>query len=132
MIQINSDGGARGNPGPGAIGIVVRRENEILLKFSARVGENVTNNIAEYEGLLKAIELARKFDKEAEIFLDSELLVNQLLGKYKVSNPRLMELFLKVQKAQDSLEKIKYVHVSRWDKFQLLADELVNRELDRR
>ena len=132
MIQINSDGGARGNPGPGAIGIVVRRENEILLKFSARVGENVTNNIAEYEGLLKSIELAKKFDKEAEIFLDSELLVNQLLGKYKVSNPRLVELFLNVQKAQDSLEKIKYVHVSRWDKFQLLADELVNRELDRR
>jgi hypothetical protein len=58
--------------------------------------------------------------------------VNQLLGKYKVRNPNLLLLFLKVQKLQENFKKIKYVHVSRWDKFQIIVDELLNEELDRK
>lgn len=132
MIYTNSDGGARGNPGPGAIGIVIRNNNEILTKYSQFIGRNVTNNIAEYEALIKALEIASKFTKEeVTCILDSELIVNQLLGKYKVRNPKLLELFLKVQKLQENFKKIKYSHVSRMDKYQQIADEILNEELDK-
>ncbi|MFH1503683.1 MAG: ribonuclease HI family protein [Candidatus Diapherotrites archaeon] len=132
MIYTNSDGGARGNPGPGAIGIVIRKDNEILTKYSQFIGRNVTNNIAEYEALIKALELASKFTKEEIVcVLDSELIVKQLLGKYKVKNTRLLELFLKVQQLQENFKKIKYQHISRWDKYQQIADEILNEELDK-
>lgn len=133
MIYTNSDGGARGNPGPGAIGIIVRKDREILIKYSAKIGKFVTNNVAEYEALIKALELASKYtDKELTCFLDSELVVKQLLGEYRVRNKKLLELFLKVQNLQENFEKIIYKHVSRWDKFQKIADELLNDELDRK
>ncbi|MAH03512.1 ribonuclease H [Candidatus Pacearchaeota archaeon] len=132
MIYTNSDGGARGNPGPGAIGVIVRRDGKILTKYSAKIGNNVTNNIAEYEALIKALELASKFTKdEITCILDSELIVKQLLGEYKVRNPKLLELFLKVQKLQENFNKIKYLRVSRWNKFQQIADELLNEALDK-
>ena len=133
MIFTNSDGGARGNPGPGAIGVIVREDEKILTKYSAKIGNFVTNNIAEYEALIKALELASKFtEEEITCVLDSELVVKQLLGEYKVKNQNLLPLFLKVQKLQENFKKIKYVHVSRWDKFQIIADELLNVELDRK
>jgi len=133
MIYTNSDGGARGNPGPGAIGVIVREDEKILTQYSARIGKFVTNNIAEYEALIKALELASKFtDDEITCVLDSELVVKQLLGEYKVRNLHLLPLFLKVQKLQENFKKIKYVHVSRENKFQILVDELLNNELDRK
>ena len=133
MIFTNSDGGARGNPGPGAIGVLVREDEKILTQYSAKIGKFVTNNTAEYEALIKALELASKFTKEEiTCVLDSELVVNQLLGKYKVRNARLLQLFLKVQKLQENFKKIRYVHVRREDKFQVIVDELLNNELDRR
>lgn len=131
MIFINSDGGARGNPGPGAIGIVIRDNEKILIRYSAKIGM-ATNNIAEYKALIKALELAEKFNKkEITCFLDSELLVKQLLGEYRVRNPELMKLFLKVQQLQEHFEKIIYKHVSRENEFQQIADELLNDELDK-
>jgi len=133
MIYTNSDGGARGNPGPGAIGVIVRKEGEIVTRYSGFIGERVTNNVAEYEALIKALELAAKITTdEVTCILDSELVVKQLLGEYKVRNPVMLEKFLKVQKLQDKFEKIKYLHSSRWDKFQQLADELVNEELEKK
>lgn len=130
MICTNSDGGSRGNPGPTAIGIIIRKDEKILKKYATKIG-NATNNIAEYRALIKALELASKFSKEVTCYLDSELLVKQLLGKYRVRNPKLLELFLKVQKLQENFTKIKYIYVSRWNKFQRIVDGLVNRELDR-
>ena len=133
MIFTNSDGGARGNPGPGAIGVIVRDGEKILTQYSGEVGKFVTNNIAEYEALIKALELASHFtDDELTCFLDSELVVKQLLGEYKVKDPKLLPLFLKVQKLQDHFKKIKYQHVSRWDKFQQVADGLLNDEMDKK
>jgi len=133
MIFTNSDGGCRGNPGPGAIGVVVRNEGKILTKYSSFIGRRVTNNIAEYEALIKALELVSKFtNDEVTCVLDSELVVNQLLGKYKVKNHLLMGLFLKVQKLQENFKRIKYIHVSREDKFQMIVDEILNEELDSR
>lgn len=131
MIYTNSDGGARGNPGPGAIGVIVRKDGEILTKYSANIGKFVTNNVAEYEALIKALELALEYTKEElTCVLDSELVVKQLLGEYRVRNPNLLKLFLRVQKLQENFTKIKYVHVNRDDKFQQIADELLNSELD--
>lgn len=131
MIYTNSDGGSRGNPGEGAIGVIVRKDQKILTKYSSKIGR-VTNNIAEYKALIKALELASKFTKEEiTCYLDSELLVKQLLGKYRVRNPKLLELFCKVQNLQENFNKIKYIRVSRWNRFQRIADWLLNRELDR-
>lgn len=133
MIFTNSDGGARGNPGRGAIGVIVRKDGEILTRFSKKIGDYVTNNIAEYEGLIKALELASNYTKrEVTCVLDSELVVKQLLGEYRVKNPKLLELFLKVQKLQENFEKIIYKHVPRDDKFQQIADGLLNAELDKK
>ncbi len=131
MIYTNSDGGSRGNPGEGAIGVIVRKDQKILTKYSSKIGR-VTNNIAEYKALIKALELSSKFTKdEITCFLDSELIVKQLLGEYKVRNPKLLELFLKVQKLQENFSKIIYKHVSRWNKYQRIVDILVNKELDK-
>jgi len=133
MIYTNSDGGSRGNPGLGAIGVIVRDGEKILSKYSAKIGKLVTNNIAEYEALVKALELASKHTKdELTCFLDSELVVKQLLGEYRVKKPELLRLFLRVQKLQENFKSIKYQHVSRGDKFQIIVDEILNEELDRR
>ena len=132
MIYTNSDGGARGNPGPGAIGIIVRENDRILTKYSQKIGNYTTNNIAEYEALIKALELASNFtDKELTCILDSELIVKQLLGEYKVRDPKLLELFLKVQKLQEKFQRIIYKYVSREDKYQILVDEMLNDTLDK-
>lgn len=132
MIFTNSDGGARGNPGPGAIGVLVRKDGEILTKFSQKIGNYITNNVAEYEALIKALELASHYtDDELTCFLDSELVVKHLLGEYKVKDPKLMPLFLKVQKLQEHFKKILYKHVSREDQYQVIVDELLNEELDK-
>jgi len=131
MIYTNSDGGARGNPGPGAIGIIIRKDGKILVKYSLMIGSYVTNNIAEYEALIKALQLASEHTKEVTCILDSELVVKQLLGEYKVRNPRLLELFLKVQKEQEKFDVVRYKCVSRENKFQQIADELLNEELEK-
>ena len=133
MIYTNSDGGSRGNPGPGACAAIVRREGEILTKNSKFLGNGITNNLAEYEGLIMALELASNVTKDnLTCILDSELIVKQLMGEYKVKNPALLKLFLRVQKLQENFKTIKYVHVSRWNKFQRIADELLNDELNKR
>ncbi len=131
MIYTNSDGGARGNPGPGAIGVVIRDEENILLEYSEKIPGKVTNNYAEYMGLIKALQLAQKYTtKELVCISDSELVVRQLLGEYKVRDPKLLKLFLEVQKLQNNFEKVTYQHVRRENKFQKHADYLLNKELD--
>lgn len=130
MIYTNSDGGARGNPGPGAIGIIVRKNNQILKEYSAKIGR-ATNNVAEYKALIKALELASKYTKtELTCILDSELVVRQLTGKYRVKNPQLKKLFSKAKKLEKKFKKIRYRQVSRWNKFQRIPDCLLNEELD--
>lgn len=132
MIYTNSDGGSRGNPGIAAIGVIVRKDNEILTAYSEKIGET-TNNIAEYKALIKAMELASTYTKEeVTCILDSELVVKQLLGEYSVKSPKLRPLFLKVQKLQENFNKVSYIHKSREDKFQKVVDRLLNDEMDSR
>tara|TARA_B100000315_G_C14371198_1_gene493029 strand:+ start:389 stop:784 length:396 start_codon:yes stop_codon:yes gene_type:complete len=131
MFYTNSDGGSRGNPGPGAIGVLLRNNESIIELYGEKIG-SVTNNVAEYRALIKALELALKYKKkELTCMLDSELIVKQLLGEYRVKNKKLMQLFLRVQKLQENFKKIKYLHVKRNDPFQQIVDALLNMELDK-
>ena len=131
MIYTNSNGGSRGNPGPAAIGVLIRKDNSIIDMHGEKIGES-TNNVAEYLGLIRALQLAATYTKdEVTCILDSELIVKQLLGEYRVKNEKLLKLFLKVQKLQENFNKIKYVHVRRNDDFQKMADALLNMELDK-
>jgi ribonuclease HI len=130
MIYTNSDGGSRGNPGPAAIGVIVRRAEQIITQYTEKI-DDCTNNVAEYKALIKAMELASQFtEEEVTCVMDSELLVKQLLGEYSIKSSHLMPLFLKVQRLQENFNKIKYVHVPRWDRFQKVVDKLLNQELD--
>lgn len=130
MIYTNSDGGSRGNPGDGAVGVLVRKDESILEMHSEKIGK-VTNNVAEYVGLIRALQLASTYTKdEVTCIVDSELIVKQLLGEYKVKNDKLLKLFLKVQKLQENFKKISYVHVRRNNEFQKIVDALLNMELD--
>mgnify|MGYP001475490564 CR=1 FL=1 len=130
MICTNSDGGSRGNPGQGAIGVLIRNDENILEMHGQKIGKDVTNNIAEYHALIKALKLAEKHTKEElTCFLDSELIVKQLLGEYRVKNKKLLQLFLRIQKLQENFKTIKYIHVKRNDEFQQIADALLDIEL---
>ncbi len=129
-ITINCDGGSRGNPGKAAIGFVIRDEDKILFEFREKIGVT-TNNVAEYNSLIKALENAIRFTKkEVIVIMDSELVVKQMNGEYQVRASQLVPLNLIAKKLENNFEKIIYKHVSRWDKFQQRADELVNEALN--
>ena len=126
-ITIHTDGGARGNPGPSGIGAVLDFGGEqILLK--EYIGEG-TNNQAEYKAVIMALEKAKEIGaEEIAVFLDSELVQQQLSGKYKVKNPGLGTLFIKCWNLAQNFKKIKYIHIYRNEN--KVADKLVNEALD--
>jgi len=126
---IHSDGGARGNPGPAAIGAVIKDEQGLEIQYiSQKIGET-TNNQAEYKAIIAALEKALEMGVEyAECFLDSELVVQQLNHKYKVKNKELAPLFLKVHNLSLQFKKISFHHVMREKNKE--ADRLVNEALD--
>ncbi len=133
-VIIYTDGGARGNPGPAGIGVVIQDEaGNTLHESSAFIGET-TNNIAEYEALIRALEDMQMFgDKlpsmEVEVRMDSELIVRQMQGIYKVKEPSLKERFGKVANLRlNGLPNLTFVHVRREQNKR--ADELVNQAID--
>lgn len=129
-LKIFTDGGARGNPGPAACGAIIKDEyDRVIGKFSKYLGGR-TNNQAEYEGVLLALTEARKFGQvEIAFYLDSLLVVNQLKGSYKVKEPELQKLFVKIWNLSQKFKKITYTHVPR--AMNAMADRLVNEELDK-
>ncbi len=129
MITIHTDGGARGNPGPAAIGGVIARDGETLEEFSAYIGR-ATNNQAEYQALLAGLDRARKHtDEDVRCTLDSELLVKQLSGEYKIKSPELKKLAHQVRGLEERFRSVRYEHTYREGNKQ--ADALVNQALDR-
>jgi ribonuclease HI len=130
-VMIYTDGGSRGNPGPSAIGILIyTHDGKNLEDHREFIGE-ATNNQAEYSAVLKALDLARQFTKsEVYLFSDSQLLVNQLSGDYKVKNPALKEFKDKVKEAEKSFVMVSYIYVTRREPRLKLADMLVNKALD--
>ena len=124
---IYTDGGARGNPGPAGIGVVLKY-NDKQLTFKKYIGE-ATNNQAEYQAVIFGLEKAKETSAdEVDVFLDSELVQQQLSQKYKVKNHDLMPLFVKVWNLSVGFKKVKYVHVRRSDN--KIADRLVNEVID--
>jgi ribonuclease HI len=130
-IKANIDGGARGNPGPSAYGVVVRNaKEEVIAELSDYLG-NQTNNYAEYSGLLAALEFAvRENHLSFKVFSDSELLVKQMKGQYRVKSPGLLELYERARTLVRKLEHFSIEHVLR--EYNREADALVNQVLDSR
>ena len=124
-----TDGGARGNPGPAATGVVIKNTTgEILAAYGEYLGEQ-TNNFAEYSALLSALKKAKELGAiEVECVLDSELVTKQMRGEYKVKEPTLQKLFVKVYNAATQFKKVTYRHVLREQNKE--ADAQVNKILD--
>lgn len=129
-VIIHIDGGSRGNPGPAAAGVVVRAADDgIVLHEAGLFLGKTTNNVAEYRGLLAALEAATRLNvTHAEVFSDSELLVRQMNGQYRVKKPHLRKLFEQAKEMADAFDGFKIAHVRREKNAD--ADRLVNRALD--
>ncbi|MFH0712478.1 MAG: ribonuclease HI family protein [Candidatus Jorgensenbacteria bacterium] len=128
-LIIYTDGGSRGNPGPSAIGVVAGDKN-----YSEAIG-NTTNNVAEYRAVIFALKKAKALlggekakETELEIRSDSELLVSQVKGEYKIKDKELQPLFVEVWNKMQNFKKVNFVLIPR--EKNKGADALVNRALD--
>ena len=123
-----TDGGSRGNPGPAGIGYVLKVKGERQIEVGKYIGR-ATNNQAEYQALIKGVKHAvRKKVTDLSCYMDSELIVKQLNGEYRVKDAGLKPLFRHVVKLKGDLEIIKFLHVPREKNKQ--ADKMVNFALD--
>ena len=127
--RLSTDGGARGNPGPAAFGYVLETEDgTVLAAHGERIGV-ATNNVAEYSALIAGLEKALELElDEVEVVSDSELLVKQMTGEYKIKNETLQELSQEASRLARKLRKVSYTAVRR--EHNELADRLVNEALD--
>lgn len=126
---INTDGGSRSNPGPAGLGFVIYSpEEEVLFERGEYIGE-ATNNVAEYKALIRALETARDMQgTDLHVRMDSELIVKQISGEYKVKDPTLRELFAEVQTLLKHFNSVTFEHVLR--KYNKAADAMVNQAID--
>ena len=124
-----TDGGARGNPGPAAYGYVLQAEDGTVLAAHGEAIGIATNNVAEYSALIAGLEKAVEVGvKELEVVSDSELLVKQMRGEYKVKNEALRELALRASRLARQVGRVRWTAVRR--EHNELADRLVNEALD--
>ncbi len=127
-LVIYIDGGARGNPGPAAVGVLIGNKS-----YQERIG-NTTNNVAEYKAAVFALRKAKQFlgkekaKSEIEVRTDSELLYKQLNAKYKIKDKELQPLFIELWNLQQDFKKVKFIHIAREEN--RLADRLVNQALN--
>lgn len=134
-IVIHIDGGSRGNPGPSAFGILISdSKRNVLKKYSQYIGE-ATNNEAEYQGLIFALKKTKAlFGREkikkmvVELISDSELLIKQMRGEYKILNPKIQSLFLRAWNLKIDFARVKFSLIPREENRE--ADRLVNETLD--
>ena len=133
-ITIHTDGGSRGNPGPAALGVTCDHQDQNVFELSEYIGET-TNNVAEYIAVIRALEkiLELKIKAQKAIFvLDSELIVKQLLGQYKIKDAKLKDLNAQVHSLKSHLKiqgtEFRIKHVLRQEN--KVADKLVNAALD--
>jgi ribonuclease HI len=127
--RLSTDGGARGNPGPAAYAFVLEADDGTLLEARGEAIGVATNNVAEYraliEGLRRAVEAGVR---ELEVISDSELVVKQMRGEYRVKNAALRELSLEAARLAREVGEVRYTAVRREQNE--LADRLVNEALD--
>ena len=131
-VILHTDGGARGNPGPAAIGVVVEVEHEGARELVAEVGEKIgvaTNNVAEYRALIRGLEEASRLGAtEVQAFLDSQLVVEQMNGRFKVKHENVVPLHRRAQELRNGFKKVTFGYVPRAQNAG--ADALVNAALD--
>ena len=134
-IIIYTDGGARGNPGPAAIGVVIQDASGRAIKSYGKAIGEATNNEAEYTAVIFALQKSKALfgkkkikDLATEVRMDSELVVRQLNGEYKIEEERLFPLFIKVWNFKIDFSRVSFVHVPREKNRE--ADRLVNEALD--
>jgi ribonuclease HI len=129
-LVLHVDGGARGNPGPAAIGVVVSDpDGKRVAAFGDKIGET-TNNVAEYKALLRGLELAAEHGaREIHVINDSELIARQVTGVYKVKHPAMQQLHAQALTALKDFDRWSIESVPRAENAD--ADELVNEALDR-
>lgn len=130
-FRVEFDGGSRGNPGPAGCGAVVRDgDGQELITYGQYVGR-ATNNVAEYHGLIAGLTKALELNaRRVHVFGDSELIVRQMQGQYKVKNAGLKPLYDRARALADSFESIRFTHVPREQN--KLADRLSNLAIDRK
>jgi len=137
-VTIYTDGASRGNPGPASLGVVLKNEKaQVFKEYSQFLGSKLTNNEAEYLAVIFALKkfkllFGKKLAKISEVELksDSDLLVKQLNGKYKIIDKKIQELFLEVWNLKLDFKKVKFVHIPRSRNKR--ADALANQSLDER
>lgn len=130
-LTIYTDGGARGNPGPAASGVVIKEGASTLLEFGKYLGPKETNNFAEYQAVILALEaLIREghAGRELEFKMDSKLVVEQVLGNWKIKEPTLKPLVAKIRALLADFPKYTFAHIPREENYE--ADALVNQALD--
>ncbi len=126
--KIYTDGACRGNPGPSGIGAVILKGDKVVHEISKYIG-TVTNNVAEYEALLAALDYCvKKKLSPVEILADSQLMIRQLSGQYKVKHPNMIPLHQKAKEYMTHLKITGFTHVLR--EFNSRADELANQGID--
>jgi ribonuclease HI/pterin-4a-carbinolamine dehydratase len=129
IAKLFTDGGSRGNPGPAATGVVIMDMEDNVVKKSSNYLGLTTNNQAEYQALCEGLQLALSLGiKELSVYMDSELIIKQINGFYKIKNADLKPHYDKVQALVKEFTKITFTHVPR--AINKLADEMVNKCLD--
>lgn len=129
-LIIHTDGGARGNPGPAAIGVHISDGERILDTFGKVIGEHMTNNQAEYLAVEAALQRALGFGAhELELYLDSELVARQLRREYKIKNQGLAEIFIRVWNLMQRFRRVSIHVIAREENME--TDALVNAALDK-
>ena len=127
--RLFTDGGARGNPGPAAYGYVLEAEDGTVLAAEGRAIGSATNNVAEYSGLIAGLRKAAELQvPNVEVVSDSELMVKQMRGEYRVKNAALRTFSVEAASLARQFENVEYRHVKRAQNE--LADRLVNEALD--
>ena len=128
-VRLSTDGGARGNPGPAAYGYVLEGEDGTVLAAHGETIGIATNNVAEYSALIAGLEKALELEaSEVEVVSDSELMVKQMRGEYRVKNEALRALSLEAARLARRIGQVSYTAVRR--EHNELADRLVNEALD--
>ena len=127
--KLSTDGGARGNPGPAAYGYVLEADDGTVLAAHGETIGTATNNVAEYRALVAGLEKAVELQvDEVEVVSDSELLVKQMRGEYRVKNPGLQPLYEEARALARRITRVTFEHVRR--EFNRDADRLANEAMD--
>ena len=133
VVKLFVDGGSRGNPGPGAIGVLILNEdNQELDRYRKCIGHS-TNNEAEYRALIEGLRRCAKYTrKRVEVFTDSQLVYKQMTGSWRVKKDHLLELVLQAKDHEKLFEEVVYTHVRRENPYMRKVDRLLKEALEGR